>query len=284
MPETPLSRRHFLLSLAALGIAAPSSAWCAEEKAELEILVDNDGWGSSTTPDIRALVLSAAQQLWRWCPGELIRPVSVYHRSDFPQTDFVHDWHGRIRIGLACEDARWAQMAFQFGHEFCHALAQHSAAAKRSWHPPRHANLWFEESLCETASLFVLRRMAEAWKTDAPYPNWKSYAAMLAAYATERLAKPEHQLPEGQPFGEWFRSNEATLRENPVLRDKAVIIARQMLPLFEATPTAWDSVCYLNLGQHKDGKSLREHLTEWQTATPAGLKAFVARLASLFGG
>jgi len=283
MSHPPFSRRRFLVTLAAAGIAVPTAIKGAEETAELEILVDKDGWGAAPVPNVRALLLSAAQQLWRSCPDELIRPVSVYHRPDFPQTDFLHDWHGRIRIGLACEDAHWAQMAFQFGHEFCHALAQHSAAAKRSWHPPRHANLWFEESLCETASLFVLRRMADVWKTSAPYPNWKSYSGSLAGYATERLANPERQLPEGQTFADWFRSNEASLRENHAQRDKNVIVARQMLPLFEATPAGWDSVCYLNLGQRKDGKPLAQHLAEWQTATPAATKPFVARVAALFG-
>jgi len=283
MPRTPFSRRRFILTLAAAGIAGPTALHGANETAELEILVDKDGWGAAPVPNVRALLLSTAQQLWRWCPGELIRPISVYHRPDFPQTDFLHDWHGRIRIGLACEDAHWAQMAFQFGHEFCHALAQHSAAARRSWHPPRHANLWFEECLCETASLFVLRKMAEDWKTSAPYPNWKSYSGSLAGYAAERLAKPERQLPEGQNFGEWFQSNEASLRANHALRDKNVIVARQMLPLFEATPAGWDSVCYLNLGQRKDGKPLAQHLAEWQIATPAATKPFVARVAALFG-
>ena len=40
---------------------------------------------------------------------------------------------GRIGIGLAVVNARWAQFAFQFGHEFCHALAQHSSIGMRGW-------------------------------------------------------------------------------------------------------------------------------------------------------
>jgi hypothetical protein len=282
MPAS-FSRRRFLLTLAAASMAGPQVARSAEERAALEILVDKDGWGAASPVDVRMVLMAAAQEIWRNCPGELIRPIRVYHRPDFPQTDFVHDWRGRIRIGLASEDTRWAQMAFQFGHEFSHALAQHSAAARRSWRPPRHANLWLEECLCECGSLFVLHRLAAAWRNEPPYPQWRTYAGAFADYASERLARPDHQLPEDRSFAEWFKSNEAALRENHALRAKNVIIARQILPLFEAAPAGWESLCYLNLGQRKQGKPFTQHLAEWQSACPAALRPFAARVSGLFG-
>ncbi len=280
---TPLSRRRFLVTLAAASVTAPRVALCAAEKAALEILVDKDGWGAALPADVHTVLLAAAQEIWRWCPGQLIRPISVYHREDFPQTDFLHDWRGRIRIGLASEETRWAQMAFQFGHEFCHALAQHSAAAKRSWHPPRHANLWFEECVCETSSLFVLQKLAIAWRAEPPFPQWRTYSGALADYATERLARPDHQLSPDQSFHDWFGKNEPSLRENPALRARNVIVARQLLPLFEAEPAGWESICYLNLGLRKQGKLLAQHLNEWQSAAPPKLRPFVGRVMAVFG-
>ena len=189
---------------------------------------------------------------------------------------------GRVRIGLHSDDGHWAQMAFQFGHEFCHALAQHSAVALRGWHPPRHANLWFEESLCEASSLFVLRRLAATWQEHPPYENWRSYAPAMAKYAADRLALPEHQLPANTTFQEWFRQNESSMRANAALREKNVLVARQMLPIFEAEPTGWDAVCYLNLGAHLQGKSLAQHLTEWQTNSLTAVRPFVAKISGLF--
>ncbi len=276
------TRRRFLRTLVAAGLAAPAVAHSAEEKATLEILVDAKGWGAAAPADIRAVLLGAAQEIWRWCPGEMIRPIRVYHRTDFPQTDFMHDWRGRIRIGLASQDTRWAQMAFQFAHEFIHALAQHSAAARRAWRTPRHANLWFEECLCETASLFVLRRMAAMWSANPPYPQWRGYAPELAKYATERLARPDHQLPDGRGFNDWFREHESALRTNPAQRAKNVIVARQMLPLFEAEPAGWEAACYLNLGRRDREKPRAQHFAEWQTASPASLRPFVERVTALF--
>ena len=279
----PLTRRRFLHAVTAAGLALPRLARAADESATLDLTVDKDGWGAASPVDVRTVMLAAAQEIWRGCSGQFIRPIYVYHRADFPMTDFMHDLRGRIRIGIASEDRRWAQMAFQFGHEFCHALAQHSATAKKSWHPPKHANLWFEESLCETGSLFVLKKLAVAWRTAPPYPNWQSYSGALTDYATERLARPEHQLPEGQSFADWFRGSENALRENPVLRAKNVIIARQLLPLFEAEPAGWEAVCYLNLGKREQGKPLRQVFAEWSAASPEKLRPFVGKVAKPFG-
>ena len=104
----------------------------------------------------------------------------------------------------------------------------------------------------------------------------------MAAYATDRLAKPEHQLPADTTFLAWFRQNEPALRANSMLREKNVIIARQLLPLFEADPAGWPAVCYLNLGAHQQGKPLAQHFAEWQANSPAELRPFLTRLTALF--
>ena len=280
----PLSRRRFLASLAAASLTSPHLARAAADSAALDIAVDNGAWGKASPADIRTVLLSTASEIWQHCPGQRLKPIRVYRRGDYPQTDFTHDWRGRIRIGLNSSDGHWAQMAFQFGHEFCHTLAQHSDTARRGWHPVRHANLWFEESLCETASLFVLRRLAVTWTQQPPHEIWRGYAPAMAAYAADRLAKPEHQLPIGTTFLAWFRQNEPGLRANAMMREKNVIVARQMLPLFEADPAGWATACYLNLGARLQGKPLAQHFAEWQTNSPAELRPFLTRLMALFGG
>jgi hypothetical protein len=281
-PMPPLSRRRFLTRVAAACLGAPRFAEAARDQGKLEIVVDNGGWGRVSTADIRGVLLSTAAEIWPYCAGESLKPIRVYHRDDFPITEFVHDWRGRIRIGLHTFETHWAQMSFQFGHEFCHALAQHTSIALRGWHPPQHANLWFEESLCETGSLFVLRRLAVSWQQQTQSEAWRTFAPAMAKYAADRLALPEHQLPADTPFAAWFRANEPALRADPRLREKNVIVARQMLPLFEAEPAGWDAVCYLNLGAHQQGKPLAQHLAEWQNNSPAALHPFVAKIAALF--
>ncbi len=274
------SRRHFLHTLTLIVLPR---ALRAAPSAELQIGVERGAWGEAGPADIAKVAASAAGEIWQYCPHSRIESIRIYHRADYPQTDFGRGPDGCIRIGLAAENPRWAQFAFQFAHEFCHALAQHSEAGIRGWHEPKHANLWLEESLCETASLFALRRMSETWKTRAPYPNWRSYSAALASYAADRLALPAHQLPAGLTFKEWFAKHENALRANASLREKNVIVATQLLPLFEAAPENWEAVTFLNHGPRVKGKTTVRKLADWQAAAPAAHRAFIARVGAIFG-
>ncbi len=60
--------------------------------------------------------------------------------------------NGEHLIKLATEKLHWAQYAYQFSHEICHVLC--------GYENDHQGNLWFEETLCETASLYCLRRMS----------------------------------------------------------------------------------------------------------------------------
>ncbi|MCP6756902.1 hypothetical protein NL533_35270, partial [Klebsiella pneumoniae] len=72
-----------------------------------------------------------------------------------------------IVLKLDTSNTFWSQYAYQFAHEFCHVLC--------GYREDDPGTQWFEETLCETASLFVLRAMAREWKTAPPYPHWKDY-------------------------------------------------------------------------------------------------------------
>jgi hypothetical protein len=274
------TRRQFLQTL---GLLALPSALQASPSADLRIEVERGAWGQAAPADIEKVTKSAAAEIWRYCPGLRMEAIRVYCRRDFPQTDYNRGLDGRIRIGLAVHDPRWAQFAFQFGHEFCHAIAQQSSVGVRGWHESKQANLWLEESICETASLFALRRMAATWKTNAPYPQWQTYSKALADYAADRMAQPAHRLPKGVAFRAWFAQNETALRGNAALREKNVIVASQVLPFFEAEPQHWEAVAYLNVGTRVKNKTTAQKFVDWRTACPAEHQAFVGQMAALFG-
>jgi hypothetical protein len=287
--QTPFTRRHFIRAIAALG-AGSAARMRAQvpapplSPAPLQLTVDRYDWGLASLGDITAVVRSAGDQIWQHCSRSQLDLIRVYHRRDFPVTDILRDWKNRISIGLASKDTRWSQFAFQFGHEFCHALTQHSGIGKHGWHNLQHANMWFEESLCETGSLFALRRMSEAWRTAPPLPQWRGYAPAFSMYAGARLALPQHRLPPGVPFPVWFHQNEPALRACPTLREKNTIIASQMLPILEENPSGWDALPFLNLGARDFKKPFTRHLTEWEQIVPADLRPFVSKIAAVFAG
>jgi hypothetical protein len=268
------------LPLASVIRAAENRATIAPKP--LDIHVQANGFGRASPADITVVLQSAASELWRHCRRTQLSGIDVYHRSDHPQTDFQRTPSGRIAIGLATQDTYWAQYSFQFAHEFCHALANYGNNPRRLIRYPSSANLWLEESLCETASLFALRAMSRRWRTAPPYPAWRSYAPWLNAYAEERIASPEHQLPAGMSFFIWFRENQSALRQDSTIRNRNTIIAIRLLPIFEAEPRGWDALPFLNRGSLNANKSLAQHLAEWHSRCPEDLRPFITRIAALF--
>jgi hypothetical protein len=254
----------------------------AASSRPLDIHVQPNGFGTASSGDLTTLLQSAAFELWRHCPQTQLSGIDVYHRTDHPQTDFKRTRGGRIAIGLAAQDTHWAQYSFQFAHEFCHTLANFSNNPQRLMRYPTHANFWLEESLCETASLFTLRAMSRSWQITPPYPAWRDYAPWLSAYADRRVALPEHRLPPGTSFLNWFHEHQPALRENSAIRDWNTIIAMELLPVFEAEPRGWEAVTFLNRGNQDPNESLAQHLAKWRSQCPVNLRPFVSRLAAVF--
>ncbi|MCY3020794.1 MAG: hypothetical protein NTW87_17390, partial [Planctomycetota bacterium] len=139
---------------------------------------------------------------------------------------------------------------------------------------------WFEESLCELASLFVLRQSAETWKTKAPYPNWKGYSAALKKYADERAAKS--QLPAGTTLAQWHRDNAAALMKDSCDRPRNNVVAVQLLPLFEKAPEHWAALGALNAENLDASCTFQQYLEAWHRNCPAEHRGFVREIASKF--
>jgi hypothetical protein len=245
----------------------------------IDIRVQAGGFGGASPADIKAVLQSAAGQISRYCPQ--LPGIDVYHRSDHPQTDLRRSDEGRIVIGLTARDTHWAQYSFQFAHECCHALIDYSNGDQRVGRHRRYANLWLEESLCETASLFTLRALSRSWSVSPPYAAWRNYAPWFSAYAEERLALPEHHLPAGSSFVVWFRANEPALRQDPTRRDRNTIVAAQLLPIFEKEPRGWGALAFFSRAANPN-QSLSQQFTKWRSGCPPELQRFVTKLAAVF--
>lgn len=254
----------------------------AVNASALEIEVSKEDWGNAGEEDIKAVLHSAASAIYKHCLNTRIDPMLVHRRFDYPQANHDRDSSGRIVIGLQTGDKYWAQYAYQFSHEFCHVLAGHSNDWRKKWRSLDTPHLWFEECLCEVASLFTLRSMGQSWGIDPPYPNWKSYAPSLKKYAQERINDPENMLPAGDSFYAWFKKHENELRHKWKQRDKNTIVAKQLLPLFEAYPEAWESVTYINLVSRDQNLSFYEFLCNWKKVSPKNHQDFIDKIFVVF--
>ncbi len=282
--QTPTSRRHFLrLAVAAMPLCIVKGEEPGGAGRALDFKISGD-FGTAPLADVRAVIHSAASEIWKHCPDTRwqTRGFFIFWNEGSPITLFDHTADQRVAIGLNSRDTFWAQHAYQFAHEFLHALAGHS----NDWRKPRlrgrKPNHWLEEALCEAASLFALRSMAKSWETEAPYPNWKSFAGALHRYADERMEATRKEFPDDADFLRWFLAEEASLRENATQREKNNRIALRLLPLFEKEPRGWEAMTFFNLGERGPDTTLAGHFRIWQRESPESLRPFVAMLAARF--
>ncbi|HVR86718.1 MAG TPA: hypothetical protein VMU54_20505 [Planctomycetota bacterium] len=239
----------------------------------LEIRVAAEGWGDAHPDDIRKVLESAGNALLGRLPDLKLPPIEVSRSRTGPITLFQRGPGGEIRVRLDVDGRHWAQFSFQFGHEICHVVCGCVDYA--------NPDLWFEESVCETASLYVLGRMAEDWKLRPPYATWKDYAPALQKYRDERLA--QGKLPEGTSLEEWYRKKKASLREDPHQRPLNLVAASALLPIFEASPEHWGALPFLNAVRGDGTRSFPRYLGDWSRSAPEKHRAFIATLAMRFG-
>ena len=269
------------LCLSQIGMVHAADKSRASELRSISISVQARGFGGASAADVRAVLQSAARELSQYWPKTQLPRIDVYHRADHPQTDSRRATGNRIAIGLTARDNHWAQYSFQFAHEYCHALITYSNEEPGLTRDRQYANLWLEESLCETASLFTLRALNRSWLIAPPYAAWRDYAPWFSAYAEERLALPEHHLPTGTSFTVWFRANEPALRQDPTRRDRNTIVAAQLLPIFEKEPRGWGTLAFFRRATNPS-QSLARHFAAWRSSCPRELQQFVAKLAAVF--
>ncbi len=252
--------------------ASPPGAPGPSEPAKFDIRVNRKSdWGCSPA-DAQQVCDAAARELRPFFPGRSLPTILVEPKGG-PIVLYRRGTDGEIRVRLNVQGTYWAQMTYQFSHELCHILCDY----KENPNPTK----WFEESVCELASLFVLRRSAETWKTRPPYPNWKSYSSALRKYADERMEKA--RLPEGQTLAGWYRENAEALSKNATDRTRNTTVATELLPVFEGAPEHWEAVSFINKEQFDATTTFPRFLEAWHANCPEKHRPFVREIALKFG-
>ena len=236
--------------------------------------------------DLEAVVCSAVKEfmtMFPACPPAGARPIHIFHRAEGPITDSTTD-PNVYRIGLAVRDRLYSQLVFQLGHELCHVFAD-----------PRRSN-WFVECCCEMVSLVLLRRTSESWACAPPFSNWINYAPRFKEYAEDRVRKAtaavfgSGSLPDLDQLCKWLASVSYSFRENPVDRQRNLIIAEMIRPFFEESANNWDALRFLgqaSIPPPVDLTDLEENshfqFDRWFQTVPDHLKQLVRAISNVFG-
>jgi len=250
----------------------------------VQIQVAPGDWGSADPRDIQVVLDSVASEFRPFVarrPQGVVK-LRVVPRGTAPRVLYERGGEGEYVVQLTARDDRWFQYAYQFAHELCHILSNFDHKDLQSG-TVASGNQWFEESLCETASLFTLKRMAASWAEHPPGRKWIGCAPMFASYAEQLLAQSHRHLPANQSLGQWYAENQPALHDNPYLREKNELVAAMLLPLFEQDPSMWRAIAYLNANPGSAAKSFSEYLADWHGACPIGTQEHVGKAMNLLG-
>ena len=207
------------------------------DRPHIEVLGE---WGNAPRENVQKVLDSAAGQLLRFCPGRRLGTISVRHHEGAPITLYDKGPQGQYQVLLNAHGTHWGQFAYQFSHELGHTLCNYDRRKEGR-------NLWFEEALCETASLFAMRKMAVAWRTDPPYVNWVDYTPHLDHYVDSILASRNRRLPPDRTMPQWFHEHADVPSGQRHLTEESQLVAAYLLALFEDEPGGWESLAWINL-------------------------------------
>jgi hypothetical protein len=260
--------------------AALAKKAVSSRKLGLSIRVEGGGWGSVHKSQIETVLYSVADELLSRLPAKLAAPIVVTHSDSNPLALYDRGPQGEYLVHLHARDARWHLYAYEFAHELCHIMSNFEQNAEAD--SGRH-NQWFEETLCETASLFTLKSLAATWEAAPPAPELSEHAPKLRRFIEMLVNESHRQLPLDTPLAAWLMANEDRLRDDPYQREKNEAVATLLLPLFERNPENWDALCYLNLDPTDARNSLQQYLRNWYHNAPAEHRSFIAGVLALVG-
>jgi hypothetical protein len=264
-----MTHRYFLLAAIAFAFVLPTTEG---RTADLTIVPAENGWDGAGRETVRRVLGNTADSIRVYFPDKEFDKIVVEAKGG-PIVLFRRGGNGEYFVKLNTGGTYWSQYSYQFAHEFCHILCKYD--------DDNHGNEWFEESVCEMASIFALRKMSESWKTKPPFDHWKSYSKHLKSYADDRIKMGK--LSEEVTFDQWYRDHARELHETSTDRKLNQFVAVALLPLFEESPEQWQSVQYLNDSKVDEPQTLKAYLAEWKKHSPKKHHKFIDSIVAKFG-
>jgi len=266
------------LAHAEAGREAPARPPANARKPGLDIRVEPGGWGGANPRHIETVLHAVAEELMSRLPDRLTAPIVVSHTERAPVALYARGPGGEYQVRLHAKGEKWHLYVYEFAHELCHLLSnyEHNVGPQTVKH-----NQWFEETLCETASLFTLTNLAARWESAPAETRWNGEARHLRRFFDHLIAEGHRQLPAEAPLAAWLSENEEALRDNPYLREKNEVLANLLLPLFASDPQNWEALAYLNLDPDDARATLADYLHHWYDNAPGEHKRFVANVLAL---
>ena len=255
----------------------PAMAARAAGRGKLAIHVDAQGWGSGDARQITTVLEAVANVLLAKFPGRPLAPIRVSRSLQAPVALYERGPGGEVRIELTASGADPGPYVYEFAHEFCHVLSNYE---RHPHHAVTRNHQWFEEALCEVASLYTLKTLAAAWQTAAPSPALAAAAPQLRQIADRFKQESHRKLAPGTTLAGWYRQSSEALSRGAYQRGSNEVVANLLLPLFEENTELWEAIGFLNLDA--PGVGFQQYLQTWLDNAPPRYKDVIRYVISLF--
>lgn len=215
--------------------------------------INNGNWGATSLRAIGAILESTASILCDAFGRAPDAPVQVSPWDQAPQVA----WDLRpYRIWISARDTYWCQYAYQFSHELCHILVNFDRLR-------HHRHKWFQESICELASLFTLHRLSQEFQHRPPAEvlGAREFAPHFATYATELERRASPVSCADLPM--WLYDSLPDLEKRSINRNLNRVVAVALLDDFLADDSLWRDCGFLNLWDVKIDLTFADHIDSW---------------------
>jgi hypothetical protein len=205
------------------------------------------------------------------------------HTSGPPAVWLHPDGSSMAWIIVDIGERDWTKLAYQFGHELGHVMAN-------SWQPhakPKPPCQWLEEAMVESFSVRGLGQLAESWKRNPPFAGDNAFGDSIAHYR-QNIIQQYSALADVQGLTKdaaaWFNDHRSDIEQpglNPFAQAACIIVLAE----YERTPSCIEALGALNRWPGRTGVPIEEYFREW-LASCTELEApplLPRRLQEIFG-
>jgi hypothetical protein len=186
------------------------------------------------------------------------------HASGSPAVWLHPDGSSMAWIIVDIGERAWTQLAYQFGHELGHVLAN-------SWQPhakPTRPCQWLEEAMVEAFSLRGLGRLAQSWKQNPPFAGDNEFGNAIADYRKNTIqsyAKLADEQEINHDSGAWFADHRSEI-EGTGPNSFAQAASLTILAEYERAPDCVEALGALNRWPGRSGVPIEDYLQQWEAS------------------
>jgi hypothetical protein len=169
----------------------------------------------------------------------------------------------RAQIVLDVGERDWSKLAYQFGHEFGHVLANGWPRETRPGGPSQ----WLEEAMVETFSLRGLGLLANSWESDPPFPRDSAFGAAIRHYRDNILAKyATYGASQGLFAGPaaWYQERRDRLAASAGMSEMCEALVPMLLEQLAGDPGLVGEIGALNRWPEQSWLPLTSYLDAWR--------------------